>query len=130
MNRTIKFRAWTGSKMEYNIMSGFLGAFYVKGIDENDAACMSPFNTIYESETPVMQFTGLHDKNGVEIYEGDIIRCHQADVNEVHWFWDAWAYRNFHAEALPLGDLGNPYMNDGLLGCEVIGNIHMNPELL
>ena len=72
MSREIKFRAWNGASMEINVMAGFLGAFYVQGIDPEDSASMSPFNTKLEG-VELMQFTGLHDRNGKEIYEGDIV---------------------------------------------------------
>lgn len=52
MNREIKFRVWTGMSMGYKVMAGYLGHFYVAGMDEKDAACMSQFNTIYRKETP------------------------------------------------------------------------------
>jgi hypothetical protein len=79
MAREIKFRAWNGATLEYNVMAGWLGTFYVKGIDEKESACMSSLNTNLGT-APVMRFTGLTDKNGKAIYEGDIVRYPEHNV--------------------------------------------------
>lgn len=130
-NREIKFRVWTGTQMEYKVMAGFLGAFYVQGMDEKDAACMSQFNTKYFDTISVMQFTGLKDKNGKDIYEGDrvlmkkgfdgIVKYHFQRAGFLIEYQQPPFRANYVAEFnVTYGD-GETYMDETL---EIIGNIH------
>jgi uncharacterized phage protein (TIGR01671 family) len=82
----------------------------------------------------VGQFTGVLDKNGKEIYEGDIIRgnCGNGEVRHLISFYDMIA--SFVAEMLPDNDI-NDYCSLSQIWVlkynkEVIGNIHDNPNLL
>lgn len=71
-------------------------------------------------ENTVGQFTGLFDKTGKEIYEGDII-----DFDKVEWGrCERFEEVKFDYEYLSLRQ------GDFRWWCEVIGNIHDNPELL
>lgn len=141
MNRPLKFRAWTGATMEYNVMVGKFGAFYCAGIDPDDSACLSAANTIYGDATPVMQWTGLFDKNGREIWEGDILQTYKWNGKEIQKdkigkvFWHPYACRFSIAIDGGLGvifDLNTT--SGGMYGNkshdEVIGNVYQNPELL
>ena len=83
-------------------------------------------------DTTVGQFTGLYDKNGKEIYEGDIVEWEKDGLMYVVRFWRGMFFASVQE------------CNEGILGgfplhalteyeyrkCEIVGNIFDNPELL
>ena len=81
----------------------------------------------------VGQFTGIIDRNGVEIYEGDIIQTYDSNgkpiLHEVYYFEsEARFATKIGYENLNEGSLTQKWINE--LDFEVIGNIFDNPELL
>jgi uncharacterized phage protein (TIGR01671 family) len=114
MSREIKFRAWNGEEMispDYITRDGY---GYWKE------------NSILTTSKELMQYTGLKDKNGKEIYEGDIVKKIKTDI--VPEFTGIVRYESTGFTTI---DFDGSYENDCALGyqswvIEVIGNIHEN----
>lgn len=82
----------------------------------------------------LMQSTGLRDKNGKEIFEGDIISTHTDNLvvkrdNLLGFYVEAGKKRNYFAETIDIEYL-NLFAKDFGVSVEVIGNIYENSELL
>ena len=127
--REIKFRAWNKEKKEMRKDVDTVGRFYTT-FDRSDGR----FRT--NEEVEIMQFTGLQDENGVDIYEGDIINLsyeyfdgHFRDneiVGKVYFEDSSFRMSYKKYDEIREWRIDEPE----ILSIEVIGNIYENPELL
>ena len=122
MKREIKFRAWDkNNKSLHNIWMldfdcGFKNAKEI-GI-EIEEDCLTKYRVSEQDNFILMQFTGLLDKNGKEIYEGDIVEYITDPLEDSPY--------NKEIEVIEWEN-GSFYIPNN---CEVIGNIYENPELI
>lgn len=124
--REIKFRAWD---KELNKMFNVLEMhFHNGGIDvvEYEPFTKPIIKTYPSEDIELMQFTGLKDKNGVEIYEGDDVKFYYKDGTESGEI----KYLNSQCRFVVCFDGDNVYGFDHTTEKEVVGNIHENPDLL
>lgn len=123
MSKEIKYRVWNGVRFNYGHVNRQGSQLY------------------WDEHYDPQLYTGLKDKNGVEVYENDIVRGpsntaviletsaksnrQKIVVFEVRWsehqFWGGWVLK-------PLGKTNRTY--PAFSNSEVIGNIYENPELL
>ena len=140
--RPIKFRVWDKDKKKIVDVQCVSNWSVDEGVDDYYE---SPQQTQdhtgnWHSRIVLMQFTGLLDRNGKEIFEGDILLNHFRNqkveiywrgcitdpnsVNGKHWIdWGGWGFR-----AIKNNDELTYRTHDNEI--EIIGNIYENPELL
>ena len=132
MKNRFKFRVW--DKINEVYFGGDYGVSYFLSDSEIDDDLYrfqsdGPFELSKDDDFIVEQCTGLKDKNGVLIYEGDILGYKDyEDKRVVVWNDKYMAYRVHDEDGVDCGSVYQEYI--GEFGIEVIGNIHENPELL
>ena len=132
--REIKFRAWDNKKKKWLLGYNYkeLGGFSLTG----ELVLLGEWSAVIDRFLPpfckdgykfddlkIMQYTGLKDKNGKEIYEGDIVYCHNTKNTYVV---ERKVFEGYEG-ALCVGYEFETAHQENL---EVIGNIYENPELL
>lgn len=126
MKRDIKFRAWDGVLHEYRTIDMNSGKQNLGMGFESTEGIGSNTTTIYHSFGDVVeQYTCLKDKNGKDIFEGDIVHC----VNDYQGTDYTGEVMFFNSGfCVWTGGFRN-YVWDDMI-TEIIGNIHENAELL
>ena len=108
--REIKFRAWDKKQQKF----------------VDDKQIKKNFNQYYKQPNSViMQFTGLKDENGIEIYEGDILECYDSLTGSTFTGVVKFANGSFMVDSVSITHYRwVDYVR------EIIGNIHETPEIL
>jgi uncharacterized phage protein (TIGR01671 family) len=128
--RELKFRAWDNLEKDYlneeDIAIDNLGNIFIfERYDNNDADLWytrllpDPDNKRHVIE----QYTGLKDKNGTEIYEGDVVKVEgDGEIYRVEWIRSGFGLEpRYNSPRYPV--LGNVELRKKI---EVIGNVHEN----
>lgn len=123
-----KFRAWHN---ELGRMMSIKNVWFqdncLEELELNDSV-MNDYITAYPDEVELMQSTGLFDKNGKEVFVGDIIKCTRGCPHEVYLEKEYGGTYIGGMPAIYLKGIREGYAWTG--DEEILGNIYENPELL
>ncbi len=120
--REIKFRAWDKTSSEMKVVK----EIYLSGMGVEVWNGDDTFSYLRVGKHELMQYTGIKDKNGKEIYEGDIIKVGNNEPSEIIYNKEYVCFETRIADPYSKDYVVNYWGNYG----EVIGNIYQNPELL
>ena len=132
--RPIKFRAWDRNLKKWcdgNDARGFnlFGeTLLIGGILQDGYYSHNVFERLF-ADVEIMQFTGLHDKNGKEIWEGDILKHSRywqdhlsREYSQVIFAYGCFEFTHSLVDHFTLYTIASE--------CEVLGNIYENGDLL
>lgn len=128
--RDIKFRVWDNRQNKYlnpdDVSISADGFITVFNVDGKHSRVVQPPGSL-SPRFIIEQYTGLKDKNGKEIYEGDVVKVEgDGEIYRVEWIRSGFGLEpRYNSLRYPV--LGNVELRRKI---EVIGNIHENPELL
>lgn len=128
MQREIKFRGWDVKTkvMVYDYAINDLSNGGIRIIDFHPR-----MSEQYHGQWELMQYTGLKDRNGKEIYEGDVYKPPIAtQLFQIMFIAGAFCAGRSEKDAVPFGWEDEAIDTDWASEVEVIGNVYENPELL
>lgn len=123
--RESKFKAFVKSNNRHQTYSGMYDIvcidFLNKLVKVNRASVFAQQIFSFD-DIELIQYTGLKDKNGKEVYEGDIIQRYGEGRYTIYWHNNTACWRMEGFTGITKSDIA--------LACEIIGNIYENPEIV